>query len=265
MWTITACLLNLVTTAVLFHCTRLVLRVLVPRKDSFGRPWGLMAEEFVSTMDFCSGCCELAFIYDQYGTVTFSIILFLLCLWWCWSFGDAAANPNKYIEDGIRGHLEWAHVGLLVFTELFAAMFVMTYMRHLWAIGWSHEHESKSSEKDCHADLQVSVFKGAIVEGVITFIDRLNALTLEEIDWPHSTLTCAFLSTFLVVSALHSSGGYFNPALATSLKMGCDGHSILEFIMVYWVGSVIGSLIALTFHKTVGVKKLVELAHVKNE
>ena len=38
------------------------------------------------------------------------------------------------------------------------------------------------------------------------------------------------------------SGGYYNPVLATGLKMGCRGHSHVEFGLVYWLAASIGAI-----------------------
>lgn len=141
--------------------------------------------------------------------------------------------------------------------EIAAGAIVVRYMKYVWAMGYSDLHSKKALERICYADLQVPVLQGALVEGVITFVDRLNALTLEETNWSHSTFTSNLLSTGLVVSALNYSGGYFNPVLATSLKFGCRGHTVAEFLIVYWLASVVGSLAALTVHRVIGVHRFV--------
>lgn len=35
--------------------------------------------------------------------------------------------------------------------------------------------------------------------------------------------------------------------------------------MVYWVGSIIGSIVALAFHRTVGVRKVIEITNLRNQ
>lgn len=257
MIAILVCIFNLAGTAALFQCLRIISKKVTPRRHM------LLVEEFLTTMDFCCNCCELAFIYDEYGTLMYGIGLFCMCLWWCMSFRDAAANPNKYVEDLIIGRISMPKAGRIILAQLIAGSLVYTFMRYLWAFGWSAAHLHHSSQTRCEADLQVTAKKGAIIEGVITFIDRVNALTLEEMDWSHSTITSSLLSTFLVISALHSTGGYFNPVLASSLKFGCQGQSIMEFIIVYWIGSTIGSIIALAFHRTLGIKAILKFINTK--
>ena len=63
----------------------------------------------------------------------------------------------------------------------------------------------------------------------------------------------------LVVAAFDYSGGYYNPVLATGLKLGCKGHSHLEFFIVYWIGSSLGALASIYAYpplkKALGIDK----------
>jgi aquaporin related protein len=43
-------------------------------------------------------------------------------------------------------------------------------------------------------------------------------------------------------TACDYSGGYFNPVLATSLKLNCPGNTLSEHFIVYWLGSIAGSV-----------------------
>lgn len=56
--------------------------------------------------------------------------------------------------------------------------------------------------------------------------------------------------TFTLFPAFDYSGGYFNPALATSLKYGCLGTSFMEHVIVYWVGACAGSVASLRVYNT---------------
>lgn len=52
-------------------------------------------------------------------------------------------------------------------------------------------------------------------------------------------------------TAFNYSGGYFNPVLATSLKWGCDGHTNMEHVIVYWIGSCTGALLSVPIFKMI--------------
>lgn len=63
---------------------------------------------------------------------------------------------------------------------------------------------------------------------------------------------------FTLISAFDYSGGYFNPALATSLKYGCLGTSFMEHVIVYWVGACAGSIASLRVYKSPFVQQYME-------
>lgn len=49
-------------------------------------------------------------------------------------------------------------------------------------------------------------------------------------------------------TALDSSGGFFNPILASALTLNCQGNNIIQHIFVYWLGSLAGGMIARTLY-----------------
>lgn len=211
----------------------------------------ILLEEFISTLDFCGCCFETAFICETYGNIPFAFVLFIMCVWWGFVWGDAAVNPNKHLEDYVRGDSSLLDTGSRILVELLAGKVVFSIITTLWSLELSDDHEIKYQETRCFADLQVSVLLGAAVEFLLSFIDRFNALTAEVVPVMQSIFYTAALSTGLVVSALNYSGGYFNPVLATSLKYGCKGHNALEFFVVYWVASITGSMVALLLNLSV--------------
>lgn len=102
---------------------------------------------------------------------------------------------------------------------------------------------------------------GAIIEAVGTAMCRITSRTLSEANAKFIGVLDAFFATMMVVigkdnfiflilflkqlfSAFNYSGGYFNPALATSLKLGCEGNTFVEHMVVYWIGATLGSVIS---------------------
>ncbi|VEN44858.1 unnamed protein product [Callosobruchus maculatus] len=119
----------------------------------------------------------------------------------------------------------------------------------LWALELVETHQGKAYE-DCTADLQVDMITGAIIEAVATCLCRLVSRTLSETEARLSNVFDAFFGTTMVVLAFNFSGGYFNPALATSLKLGCEGNDFVEHMVVYWLGATLGSLASVFIFKT---------------
>lgn len=65
--------------------------------------------------------------------------------------------------------------------------------------------------------------------------------------------------------AFNFSGGYFNPALATSLKFGCEGNSFEEHMVVYWLGATAGAIASVYFYKLPFVQKSLKQYGPKEE
>lgn len=59
-------------------------------------------------------------------------------------------------------------------------------------------------------------------------------------------------------SAFDYSGGYFNPALATSLKYGCLGTTFMEHVIVYWIGACAGSVLSLQVYRLPTVQDFIQ-------
>lgn len=153
------------------------------------------------------------------------------------------------------------------------------YIQILWALEIVPTHKDRAFE-DCTTDLQVPVIIGAFIECVATCICRVVSRVLGELNPRCSNLIDSFVGTSLVVAgevidlgnvidmsdfhyfqrntfilllefflAFSSSGGYFNPALATALKYGCLGTSVMEHVIVYWVGACAGSVASIRVYQ----------------
>lgn len=110
-----------------------------------------------------------------------------------------------------------------------------------------------------------------MIEGVATFLCRIMSKIIAEFEPRFGGVLDAFIGTSLVVAgnrncsilyrpvvvltniflkikstiaACDYSGGYFNPVLATSLKLNCRGNTVAEHFVVYWVGSIGGSVVS---------------------
>lgn len=100
----------------------------------------------------------------------------------------------------------------------------------------------------CQAGLQVSILHGAVVEAFITFVSR--SVALESGYWTANTAAAinAAVTVSLCILAFDSSGGFFNPILASALTLNCKGNNLLEHFFVYWLASLTGGIIARTMH-----------------
>nr|XP_026495863.1 aquaporin-11 isoform X3 [Vanessa tameamea] len=243
--------LFILLTSLLAHCARRLVQKTI--KEPFIR---LLLEEAIAAAELCGCCFELIIVADNFGVATYAIYLFALTIWWSLNWGDATACPYTHIEDIIEGRGDIRKAFIKTWAELAGGILVFKYVQMYWALEISETHKNKAFE-DCTADLQVPALYGAIVEGVATCLCRLASRSLSDLNSRYSTAIDSFIGTSLVVAAFDYSGGYFNPVLATSLKAGCDGHTLMEHAMVYWLGACAGSVLSVYLYKLPVIQKYV--------
>ncbi|CAH1107266.1 unnamed protein product [Psylliodes chrysocephalus] len=204
--------------------------------------------EFIATVELCAACYELIIVADNWGVSTYAIFLFLLTVWWGTQWEDASACPYCPIEEVLEGSKNMKTAILTIASQLVGALITFKYVQVLWSLELVETHIDKAYE-DCTADLQVDMSVGAVIEAIATCLCRLVSRFLSETDAAFGSYFDAFFGTMMVVAAFNFSGGYFNPALATSLKLGCDGNTLLEHVIVYWFGAIFGSILAVFIYK----------------
>lgn len=213
--------------------------------------------EGIATAELCGACFELIIIAENWGVSTYAIYLFVLTIWWSMNWGDASACPYTHIEDVVQGTKSIRVAFLLIWAELVGGLAVFRYVQLLWALEVVPTHRNKAFG-DCSTDLQVPVIFGAFVECVATCICRVVSRALCELNSKFGTVLDSFIATSLVVAAFDYSGGYFNPALATSLKYGCLGTTFMEHVIVYWVGACAGSIASLRVYRLPFIQGYIE-------
>ncbi|XP_011558838.3 aquaporin-11 isoform X3 [Plutella xylostella] len=244
--------LFILLTSLLAHCARRLVQRVV--KEPFLR---VLLEEAIAAAELCGCCFELIIVADNFGVSTYAIFLFALTIWWSMNWGEATACPYTHLEEIVEGKGDIRKALLKTWAELTGGLLVFKYVQMYWALEISETHKDRAFE-DCKADLQVPVLYGAVVEGVATCMCRLASKSLGDLNPRFASAIDSFIGTSLVVAAFDYSGGYFNPVLATSLKAGCDGHTLLEHALVYWLGACAGSVLSVYIYKLPAIQKLVK-------
>ncbi|EFX67799.1 aquaporin-11-like [Daphnia pulex] len=202
----------------------------------------LLCLEFIASAELCAVCFELIVVAEEYGIWMYALVLFLLTLWWAAHWGDASACPYIHLEAYLDGSIHFSQAFLASLAEIAGGLAIYKYVQYTWDLELSG-HINRSVW-DCDADLHVPAFQGALIEGVATFLCRIVSKLIAEIEPRFGGVLDAFIGTSLVVAACDYSGGYFNPVLATSLKLNCRGNTVAEHFVVYWIGSIAGSVVS---------------------
>ncbi|CAG0900971.1 unnamed protein product [Cyprideis torosa] len=206
--------------------------------------------EFIATFELCACCYELATLADAYGIVHYGVGLFLLTFWWSTQWKEETACPSTIIVQLLFDKaFSFSEALLRLLVQVASGLSVFRVVSLFWNLHWSHEHYTKSKQISCVTDLQVDPTKGMIIEGVGTALCVLSSSFLASTQLRISGVVDSFIATAAVVAAFNYSGGYFNPILASSLKLFCDGTTTQDHFMVYWIGATIGAVIAVIMTK----------------
>lgn len=236
--------LVLLMNTLVFHLMRKVLLMVSPASVS------LVIAEIIATLELCTGCAELGVAYEVHGYVGLGFGLLLVCLWWCAVWGDAEACPCGPVEECIMGTGFDADVMRKLIGQALGGAVTTLWTTLIWSFHMTPEHESLHTAAECQAGLQVHMLYGALIEGFITLISRVVAL--QSVHWTSnvSIIINAVVTTVLVLAATSTTGGFFNPVLATALTLGCKGNTVVEHFVVYWLGSFVGGFIGRFMHNS---------------
>ena len=106
-----------------------------------------------------------------------------------------------------------------------------------------------TSAAKCSDDLQVSVVTGSMVELVGTLCCGLSGFLMVDSSYLMTRPRLAtglegLAGVLLVLAGFDLTGGYYSPALALGLKVGCGSSGLMTHLAVYWLGPCLGALVA---------------------
>ena len=217
-----------------------LLRTVVRRSVSRPEPHALL-QECIAASELCACAFELGIIAGSYGVSTYAVYLFVLSIYQSYAWGDAYACPYLHVEDWWLGRQQLVTAALRILAEVVGGWVTWRYVRAVWWLELAAGHRGRWLEQ-CTADLQVSPLHGALVEGVAVLLCRLVARALSDRQHRFAAAIDSFCGTSLVVAGFNYSGGYYNPMLASALKLGCRGHTVAEHLAVYWGAATVGAL-----------------------
>lgn len=210
--------------------------------------------DFLCGVELCVCGLELGTVLDIYDVPVYALFLWIVIVWQSLSWGDSTANPNGHL-------LRWrvgGESGLMSAGRLLSgtagALASYSIISLVWDLEWSHFHTgrtAKSAAGVCGSDLQVSIMAGALIEMFGTLTCSLIGNLLQDTPQLKSKpllTTCldAAANVAMVIAAFDLTGGYYNPALAMGLKLGCGGGDPIHLghLSVYWVGPMVGASLA---------------------
>jgi len=211
--------------------------------------WGFIrtcCTEFIAIFELSAVCYELNLVSDLYGSAAYWVYLFGASVWWCYRWGEATGCPYTHVEEWLDGGRDGKSGALLALVEVIGGLvFYRFFLFYLWNLEYGESHLERVVQADCHSDIQTDPWKACVIEAGGVFICQLTGKTLSRLGvFTERTeiIINSAVGTTLVVLAFTTSGGYFNPALATALQFGCEGSTPFQHVLVYWIGDTLGAV-----------------------
>ncbi|XP_019630501.1 PREDICTED: aquaporin-12-like isoform X1 [Branchiostoma belcheri] len=209
-------------------------------------------------VSFC--VAENDFIATNYGIYAAASVLPFLLVSYAFSFDGAKTNPCGVFEDFLSGGNKLECLGRLLL-ELVGATLAPKAAYLLWTIELSPAHALKAQEEVCISVLNTGLVAGMVAEGLATFLTRWGSWKLRDFGVNYDIYLGAALSTCVVLLGASWTGMMFNPALAVSMTYGCKGESIIDHVVVYWIGPLIAT--ALSYYLHFGTVPVLQAEKVK--
>jgi len=208
--------------------------------------------DFLCGLELCVCGFELGVVLDIYDIPVYSGFLWIVLIWQAISWGDATANPYSHLLRWQAGLQGISHTLIRICAGAAGALASLLILAPVWMMELSHFHQGraeKSATGHCGDDLQVSLTEGVVVELVGTLFCLLSGSILSDVPKLRNhpllvTILDNAVGVALVIAAFDLTGGYFNPALAVGIKLGCGQGGHLQHLAVYWIGPCIGAFLA---------------------
>ncbi|XP_004033505.4 aquaporin-12B isoform X1 [Gorilla gorilla gorilla] len=216
----------------------------------------VFAREAVGAVQLGACCLEMRTLVElgpwagDFGPDLLLTLLFLLFLAHGVTLDGASANPTVSLQEFLMAEESLPGTLLKLAAQGLGMQAACTLTRLCWAWELSDLHLLQSlMAQSCSSALRTSVPHGALVEAACAFCFHLTLLHLRHSPPAYSVPAVALLVTVTAYTAGPFTSAFFNPALAASVTFACSGHTLLEYVQVYWLGPLTGMVLAVLLHQ----------------
>jgi len=216
--------------------------------------------DIVGAVEMCSVSLEIGVVFKHYGYWCFAMILYLNIFYQCLRWPHIQPPcPYFHIVNYVSRKSKLTLVQVFIRCLVLIASGISTYhliSTSIWKLEIVDHHIGRikeTSSEHCRVPgkketpiciLMLSEFLGVFLLDVI--------IKIGVVDNPFFQKRSLFLISAIIPGivllgvslAMEISGGMFNPMLASVLIGGCNGHSTIQHVMVYWVASTLGAVLA---------------------
>ncbi|XP_029938854.1 aquaporin 12 [Salarias fasciatus] len=176
-------------------------------------------------------------------------ILFVVLLTHGIICGSASGNPSLAVQKFLQLDASALHTLLDLAAQFAGAHLALLAAEYYWNLELTDMHMIKNlMSRECSTSLLVSLLQGFFTECICALIFHLIHLNLRHRSALIRVPLIAALLTFLSHIASNYTSAYINPALAYGLTFYCSGFTLIEYAVVYWLGSLTGMTLALLLY-----------------
>ncbi|XP_072315999.1 aquaporin-11 [Eucyclogobius newberryi] len=202
------------------------------------------AAEFVSTLQLCCCAHELRVLSDV-GRIERRLahtLTYVAAVVHGFTFRGANGNPACTLVHAYHRRLVLDAALRRIACQFTAAAAARAVMPVAWSLGVSRMHV-RHRDQDFHCTSPVDApLVAAAVELLCAFTVQTAMTRTRNMEEKYRVHALAAVITTVVYTGGPSTGAVFNPALAFSTQFRCDGRSLPEYCLVYWLGPVVGML-----------------------
>ncbi|KAI4580406.1 hypothetical protein MJT46_001774 [Ovis ammon polii x Ovis aries] len=212
-----------------------------------GGTYAHFAREAAGTAQLGACCLEMRMLVELgpwalgFGPDLLLTLVFLLLLVHGATLDGASANPTVSLQRFLLAEASLPSTLLELVAQALGVQAAGALTRLYWAWGLSDLHVLQSlMDPHCSSALRTAAPHGALLEGSCAFLLHLALLRLQGSRAVHRAPAVALLLTAAAGTAGPLTSAFLNPTLAASVTFRCSGHSLLEYLQVYWLGPVTG-------------------------
>ncbi|CAL1571964.1 unnamed protein product [Knipowitschia caucasica] len=215
------------------------------------------AAEFVCTLQLC--CCthELR-VLSEVGRIERRLahtLTYVVAVVHGLTFRGATGNPACTLVHTYRQRLVPAAALCKCACQFAAAAAARVLMPLAWSLGLSGMHvRHEASGFRCTSPVDAPL-TAAAVELACAFAVQTAVTHTRTLELKYRVHAVAAVITTAVYAGGARTGAVYNPALAFSTQFRCEGPSLPEYCVVYWLGPVLGMLGSVLFYDWLEVWK----------
>lgn len=220
-----------------------LLRSVTRRKVRPGLAQDLLTEVVCTLQLSC--CTREMILFGTLGNIQLWLALlltYLLTVLHCMTTQGATCNPCGSVEHWLRALASGPHTLLMGAAQFVGAALSRVLMPNIWLLGLSPLHEW---DEGCKSPLHMPPWQGALVEMTCALSLYLALHFLPRVKSQYRPHVVAVTITAIVYVGGPLTGAVFNPALALAVVFLCQGNSFLQYVIVYWIGPVIGMAVSI--------------------